>query len=534
SSAADWEERLQVLFSRMLVSKAHYLQVRYIGIADGGRELVRVDRATAGAAPRVIPRAALQQKGRSAYMTASSALRPGETYFSTIDLNREHDQIVTPWQPVLRVATPIFDERGALYGLVIINGDMRASFERLAALVDPAHTYYVSDASGFYLRHPDPARTFGFETGEPATGLEEFPPLRASFTSDSGVRTEIVDGRVVSARALRLGPPERARRLGIVVTDTLADTTTVSAQTRQQLALVILALLLAAVLVGFALARQLSRPILRLAKIVEEDKAGDAALEIPAMRGEAGVLADAIRTSWRHRQHATALEASNRELKQFAYVASHDLQEPLRTISNYVALLDEEHRPQLDDEARRYMDFIQRACARMQALIHGLLEYSRLGRDVEFEPVDLEELLGEVLADLHASVREAGVALEHDPLPVVYGYRLGLRLLLQNLLSNAIRFRHPDRAPAVRISAERRGARWEVTVADNGLGIAPEHRERVFLLFQRLHTQREIPGTGIGLAYSRKIMEIHQGRIWVDESPSGGAAFHFTVEDRSA
>lgn len=223
------------------------------------------------------------------------------------------------------------------------------------------------------------------------------------------------------------------------------------------------------------------------------------------------------------------LERSNAELQQFAYVASHDLQEPLRTVSSYLQLLHRRYKgKELDDNAEEFITFAVDGAKRMQALIQDLLAYSRVGkRSIAFAPTDSGALVAEVIAALHATIVEKGAVVEYDGLPIVHGDAGQLRQLLQNLVGNALKF--CKETPTIRISAQLQGEQWRFTVRDNGIGIDPAHAERVFVIFQRLHTREEYDGTGIGLALCRKIVERHGGRIWVESRPGQGAAFHFML-----
>jgi PAS domain S-box-containing protein len=228
-------------------------------------------------------------------------------------------------------------------------------------------------------------------------------------------------------------------------------------------------------------------------------------------------------------RHAQELARSNADLEQFAYVASHDLQEPLRMIANYTQLLAKRYRGQLDADADEFIAYVVGGVERMHQLITDLLTYSRVGtRGKPFTSVDCEVLLTEALTDLKVAVEQSGAVISHDPLPVIVGDALQLRLLFQNLLTNAIKFRGTE-PPRVHLVAQRAGADWLFTVRDNGIGIAAEHAQRIFLIFQRLHTTAEYSGTGIGLAIAKKIVERHGGRIWVDSAPGRGAAFSFTI-----
>lgn len=223
------------------------------------------------------------------------------------------------------------------------------------------------------------------------------------------------------------------------------------------------------------------------------------------------------------------LKRSNNELEQFAYIASHDLQEPLRMVTSYVQLIERRYKDVIDDDGREYIGFAVQGAKRMQALIQDLLLYSRVGTQRNaLVPVDTGSVVESVLDDLSISVKETGTKLDVGPLPVVEGDPGQLSQLFQNLVRNAIKFRSAE-APMIRISAAREGDEWHFVVADNGIGIDVRHQERIFIIFQRLHGTEEYPGTGIGLAVCKRIVERHGGRIWVDSTPGKGSAFHFTI-----
>lgn len=233
-------------------------------------------------------------------------------------------------------------------------------------------------------------------------------------------------------------------------------------------------------------------------------------------------------------ERAKDLERSNMELQQFAYVASHDLQEPLRTIASFTQLLAKRYADKLDDKAREFIGFAVDGSKRMQTLINDLLSFSRVGTQGKaLASVRCDAVLDTVLRSLKRAIEESGTVITRDPLPAVFADELQLGQLLQNLVANAIKFKG-DRPPRVHVGAERNGRGWKIFVRDNGIGIAPEHSERIFVIFQRLHTKTQYAGTGIGLAICKKIAERHGGRIWVEAAPEGGSIFCFTIADGGA
>lgn len=228
-------------------------------------------------------------------------------------------------------------------------------------------------------------------------------------------------------------------------------------------------------------------------------------------------------------RQAQKLQRSNDELEQFAYVTSHDLQEPLRMISSFSQLLGRQFKDVLPGEAQEYIDYIEDGSRRMHRLIEDLLALSRVGtRGVEIEPISSELPLLEVLFDLQPTVQAEQAQITYDPMPLVMADRTQLGQVFMNLIANAIKFRS-EAQPQIHISAQAEGERWILSVQDNGIGIASQFHERIFLTFQRLHTQREYPGTGIGLAICKKIIERHGGQIWVEPAPEQGSIFKFTL-----
>ena len=227
-------------------------------------------------------------------------------------------------------------------------------------------------------------------------------------------------------------------------------------------------------------------------------------------------------------QMTDQLILSNRELSQFAYIASHDLQEPLRTISNYSSLFEKQYQGKLDANAERYLNAISGGAGRMQMLIKDLLDYSRIGYNKQIKSLDCNKVVQEVLNDMATSIDESGAQIRFSRLPVIRGYS-EIKQLFQNLISNAIKFRKAHHRVAIDISAQAREKEWVFGIKDNGIGIDEKYHERIFTIFQKLHSQKEYAGSGIGLAHCKKIVELHGGKIWVESEPENGSTFCFTI-----
>jgi PAS domain S-box-containing protein len=228
-------------------------------------------------------------------------------------------------------------------------------------------------------------------------------------------------------------------------------------------------------------------------------------------------------------EKSDALARSNAELEQFAYVASHDLQEPLRMVASYVQLLQRRYEGKLDKNADEFINYAVDGAKRMGVMIDDLLQFSRVGtRGKPFQITDCESVFEKVINNLQIIIAESGSKITHDPLPKVYGDDVQLTQLFQNLIVNALKF-HGDNIPEVHVTARKKGLEWIFSVRDNGIGIDPQYFDRVFIIFQRLHNKSEYPGSGIGLAICKKIVERHGGKIWIESELGKGSTFYFSI-----
>ncbi|MET0235123.1 MAG: ATP-binding protein [Kibdelosporangium sp.] len=312
---------------------------------------------------------------------------------------------------------------------------------------------------------------------------------------------------------------------------------------------IIVLLVILFVLLALGFTRRIARPIMRLAhevrsatdEIEHQVAIGDGphelaelARDVEAMRQR--IVAEVAELRRAHEQldaRTGELQRSNSDLEQFAYVASHDLQEPLRKVTSFCQLIQRRYQGQLDERGEQYIEFAVDGATRMQVLINDLLAFSRVGRRTgEFTDVDLTDAVRGAIGNLEQVIEEAGAEVTYSGLPVVRGEISLLTAIFQNLLSNAVKFRG-EQPPRIRIEAARTGPEWMVTMTDNGIGIDAEYAERIFVIFQRLHARAAYPGTGIGLAMTRRIIEYHGGRIWLDTETDGGTTFRFTLPQRT-
>ena len=476
---------------------------------------------------------------------------------STVEFVLAGNRVVYRWQPAVattqRLLTDLVDEVASVRGYALSHNPGLVSdytANRRAQQRDTARlrTELGSDAQ---LRHLLDA--FEASATHWQTAIAD-PAIRDIRAGDPDGQT-LINTEVTTRR---LFTPVRQRAAAVLKAvnsrAAAARSDRVNAGTVFVVAVTLTAFMLAAI--GIAIWRGLHRwvlePVDRIGRQTRQVSSGDTyrqivpagsvefadlGRDVEAMRLQiAGQLARAEEIQQELRLRSEELARSNDDLQQFAYVASHDLSEPLRKVANFCQLLERQYADRLDDRARQYIDFAVDGAKRMQALITDLLALSRVGRTTdEFVPVALGDVVGLARATLAERIDEAGGSVVvSTPLPTVQGDRSLLVSLMENLIGNAIKYRRPDVAPVVDISAGFDDAEraWTVAVRDNGIGIAPEYAERIFAVFQRLHVRDAYEGTGIGLALCRRIVEFHGGRIWLDPVQSdAGAAFLFTLPE---
>ncbi|MBF8267207.1 MAG: hypothetical protein HW388_715 [Dehalococcoidia bacterium] len=404
---------------------------------------------------------------------------------------------------------------------------------------------YLTNNAGDVLLHSDPALPASFDAEERPRLQEILPGLALMF--EPGSRTQRTWERlesqggdvVVSFQKVPFDPLRPERFLGLAEMVYHRDVVGEIASLRNRILLLAVALILGpAVLFSLFFTRILVRPLGQLTRAVEKATAGEYDTPLPLeAHDEMGFLARSFqdmtqRVKEREQalaQQAAELERSNQELQQFAYVASHDLQEPLRMVASYTQLLARRYQGKLDADADEFIAYAVDGANRMQRLINSLLEFSRVStQGREPEPTDSAVAFQQAVSNLGMAMEESGAVVTHDPLPTVMADATQLTQVFQNLIGNAIKF-HGEEPPRVHVSAEPKDNEWLFSVRDNGIGIEPEYFDRVFVIFQRLHSRLEYPGTGIGLALCKRIVERHGGRIWVESELGKGTTFYFTL-----
>ena len=412
--------------------------------------------------------------------------------------------------------------------------DQKTSVDRLRALL-------VDDRAGRADLDVVLARveTWQADTARPiAASPAGMPSLLAAQTADSGKQ---------QFDAIRAAAATEQSHLAAERAASAADLDHAQTLRNWVFSVIAVVILLVAALVFLGLRRGITTPLEALSEDVRQVSDGNFEHQVDATRGPADLrqlagdvegmrrrlaeeLAFTVQARQRLDEQAADLRRSNAELEQFAYVASHDLQEPLRKVASFCQLLQRRYADQLDARADQYIAFAVDGANRMQTLINDLLAFSRVGRmHNHYTPVDLDELFGTTADALSIAAEEAGAVITHDPLPTLEADRTQMGMLLQNLLGNAIKFRDPERPVTVHLAARQEGDVWHFAMEDNGIGIGAEYIDRVFVIFQRLHTREAYPGNGIGLAMCKKIVEFHGGTIAVDLGHSDGTRILFTL-----
>jgi signal transduction histidine kinase len=525
-----------------------YDQIRFIG--NNGMELIRVN--LNNGKPYAVTDKKLQNKNDRYYFRLISQMEKNHIYISALDLNIEQNEVETPYKPMLRLGMPVFNTSGNKIGLVIVNY-LANNFLTLIAetgQINPGEFMLLND-TGYWLKSKNPDDEWGFmfsnrlnrrfankyeaewrKIKEMESG--QFENLAGVFTFET----------VYPFRNKKSINPET----GLMATNKIfwkivsfVPTAYIQSEKGELLyAIFPLLFLLTTVLVfgSWRLALLSIQKVNKdgeLIKINEqlEEKVSSRTRQLTAINKDLARQINKQKRTEKLLQKQTAeLQRSNKELVEFAHVASHDLQEPLRKIKSFSDLLARRYQGKFDAQGDTYLTFISSAVDRMSNLIFDLLKYSRVGSaELTLAPVDLNEVIKIVENDFEMRINETNTEICYENLPEVMADKTQIVQLMQNLVANAIKYQCPEKeiTPKIKIFAEDQQEKWLIAVEDNGIGIDKKHYEKIFIIFQRLHGRKEYSGTGIGLGVCKKIVERHGGTIWVKSKTGKGSTFYFTI-----
>lgn len=559
----EWNESLGVLFYQTIVANHNYFQVRYLEYEqmDGqpsAMEQVVVQRKNDEVI--VLAPYEMQDKIHRDYVQQSLNLAPSQVHLSELSLNREYGAITEDKVATLRAIAPVYSQQ-KLHGFVIINMDLSLLFQRAKNLISTESEFFAYRSDGQYFYHSDKRKVFSFEFPEDVQHTIQ----QDYFGSEQLLElNEMVKGKVYSTtqlpyamiqQSLFFDPmqPERVIKLALIQSyDTINE---ITVKLNRSLITTGVIICIVAITAALLILRNISRPIQQLLSSIKRFGHSQQVTNLPVQRpDEIGTLARSFErmseqvkqqttqlhqenlmrrfTEKRLRQEEKELKRSNSELEKFAYVASHDLQEPLRKVQAFGDRLRARIDDQLDEKSKDYLSRMLQAANRMSTLISDLLSFSRIathGRS--FKSCDLNETLKGVINDLEVALEQSKTQLEIGELPKLKVDEPQIRQLFQNLVGNAIKFRKPEGEHKLVIWSKVKDNGKEVSIhfKDNGIGLEQQYAERIFEVFQRLHARTEYDGTGIGLAICRKIVDRHGGNIKVVSTLNSGAEFIVTL-----
>ncbi len=525
----DWRDRLATSLTALVKTNPLILQARVLD--ERGQEIVRVN-AVDGQAARV-PEHELQNKNGREYFRKSVLLSPGQVYVSPIDLNVENGEIEIPYVPVMRFALPVHHARDDVRkSIIVLNMAMQNLLDQLEQQENSSNILIHENGTSIF--HPDPNKRFSRQINQGYNFFKEHPELKPILQqSDDGSYRDAVLKQYIIWKKIEYNHSDQTHYFYLISVVPESIFLGPLSQIKHSFIQIIILLFLLMIIASIVIARTVAQPITRIADASRRITHGERNVKITEIKSsdELGELAMAFNQMVDSRNAFEAdLQRSNHELEQFAAVASHDLQEPLRKITSFSQLLSQQLDGQTNTESIEYLDYIVDGATRMRALIHDLLQYARTGRqELRLEKHHLHQIVREAMDNLQMVIDETQTQIVIDALPTLYVHRPFIVQLFQNLIANGIKYRRAN-PPRIHIMAQNQKGTWVFSIKDNGIGIASEYAEDIFKIFKRLHSRVEYEGTGIGLAVCQRIVERHGGTIWLDtDSKDSGTTICFTL-----
>jgi signal transduction histidine kinase len=535
SSLTLTRTRVGELFGALLTARPNYRSIHFLD--QRGYETVQAERSADGLAV-IVPPSDLRTQAREPFFAEAARLPAGAKYISTIEPTVDPAPGGRLNAGVVRFSTPVFASAGAFLGVVVITMDAEKIFNTVSGVMASASRVFLANERGDYVGTPAAASARGTRI------QDDFPAVASlidgSQKTYSAVTTHGSVASLFAATAVPFGAEKPARQLIIAAEQTVAVHYSDLVSSGLPIVGIAALVILMGGLTALVLLRILVVPLRRIRATAVNLAAGDRTVELQRLSqrndeiGDLAVSIDAMARAIREHEdrlvaQAAELSRSNQDLAQFAYVASHDLQEPLRMVGSYLDLLSRRYKGKLDQEADEFIGFAVDGATRMKRLINDLLGYSRTGSTpLKREKIDIGDVLKNVLASLAVRLSETGGKVEVGPMPTIIADGAQIERVFLNLIDNALKY-HSAAPPHIHVTAVSTEAGWSFTVADNGIGIDPRFSEQIFEIFKRLHGRDQYSGTGIGLAVTKLAVERHGGNIHVRPADGGGSAFEFEI-----